>query len=304
MSLWKNLISELGKILPGKERAIELTIITLLAKGHLLIEDLPGIGKTTLALVVARSLGLSFGRIQGTPDLLPSDILGGSIFVKDKGSFVFQPGPIFNNVILFDEINRASGKTQSALLEPMEEAQTTIDGITHKLPQPFFLIATQNPIEYLGTFPLPEALLDRFLMKISLGYPPRHLELEILKRGSLREDIPKIPTILDKETLQAEQEKVKDVYVSEKILNYLMDIAEQTRKSPYILAGLSTRALLSIILAAKARAVIYDRDYVIPEDIKELFSFTVPHRLIFKEEYRQQGLAIVKEILESIPLPL
>jgi MoxR-like ATPases len=233
--LWKNFISELGKILPGKERAIELTIITLLAKGHLLIEDLPGIGKTTLALVVARSLGLSFGRIQGTPDLLPSDILGGSIYVKEKGSFVFQPGPVFNNVVLFDEINRASGKTQSALLEPMEEGQATIDGITHKLPQPFFVIATQNPIEYLGTFPLPEALLDRFLMKISLGYPPRHLELEILKRGSLREDIPKIEKLIDKEFLQAEQEKVKAVYVSEKVLNYLLDIAEATRKSPYLI---------------------------------------------------------------------
>jgi MoxR-like ATPase len=205
--LWKNFISELGKILPGKEKAIELTIITLLAKGHLLIEDLPGIGKTTLALVVARSLGLSFGRIQGTPDLLPSDILGGSIYVKEKGSFVFQPGPVFNNVVLFDEINRASGKTQSALLEPMEEGQATIDGITHKLSQPFFVIATQNPIEYLGTFPLPEALLDRFLMKISLGYPPRHLELEILKRGSLREDIPKIEKLIDKENFSKPSKK-------------------------------------------------------------------------------------------------
>jgi MoxR-like ATPase len=302
--LWKNFISEIGKILPGKERAIELTIITLLAKGHLLIEDLPGIGKTTLALVVARSLGLSFGRIQGTPDLLPSDILGGSIYVKEKGSFVFQPGPVFNNVVLFDEINRASGKTQSALLEPMEEGQATIDGITHKLPQPFFVIATQNPIEYLGTFPLPEALLDRFLMKISLGYPPRHLELEILKRGSLREDIPKIEKLIDKENLQAEQEKVKAVYVSEKVLNYLLDIAEATRKSPYLIAGLSTRALLSLMLAAKARAVIYARDYVIPEDIKELAPYTIPHRLIFKEEYSSQGLAIVKETLENIPLPL
>jgi len=302
--LWKNFIFELGKILPGKERAIELTIITLLAKGHLLIEDLPGIGKTTLALVIARSLGLSFGRIQGTPDLLPSDILGGSIYVKEKGGFIFQPGPIFNNIVLFDEINRASGKTQSALLEPMEEGQATIDGVSYKLPEPFFLIATQNPIEFLSTFPLPEALLDRFLMKISLGYPPRHLELEILKRGSLKEDIPSIPKLLDKEILQAEQEKVKEVYVSEKVLNYLLDIAEATRNSPYISAGLSTRALLSLMLAAKARAIIYGRDYVIPEDIKEIAFYTIPHRLVLREEYNTQALAIVKEILENVPLPL
>jgi len=302
--LWKNFIFELGKILPGKERAIELTIITLLAKGHLLIEDLPGIGKTTLALVIARSLGLSFGRIQGTPDLLPSDILGGSIYVKEKGGFIFQPGPIFNNIVLFDEINRASGKTQSALLEPMEEGQATIDGVSYKLPEPFFLIATQNPIEFLSTFPLPEALLDRFLMKISLGYPPRHLELEILKRGSLKEDIPSIPKVLDKEILQAEQEKVKEVYVSEKVLNYLLDIAEATRNSPYISAGLSTRALLSLMLAAKARAIIYGRDYVIPEDIKEIAFYTIPHRLVLREEYNTQALAIVKEILENVPLPL
>ncbi len=302
--LWEKIQRQLGQILPGKEKAIELTIISLLAKGHLLIEDLPGIGKTTLALVIAQSFGLSFGRIQGTPDLLPSDILGSSIYLKEEGKFVFQPGPIFNNIVLFDEINRATGKTQSALLEPMEEGQVTVEGTTYKLPQPFFLIATQNPIEYQGTFPLPEALLDRFLMKISIGYPPRSMELAILKKGSLREEIPSIPQILDLTTLDSAQREVKEIYVSEKVLDYLLSLAEETRKSPFLRAGLSTRGLLTILEAAKSRAFLYGRDYVIPEDIKALALYTIPHRLIFKEEYTLQALSIVQTLLEKIPIPL
>lgn len=295
----------LTQFLQGKEKAIELCILCLLAKGHLLIEDLPGIGKTTLALSLAKVLGLSFGRIQGTSDLLPSDITGTSVYNKSTGKFEFHKGPIFNHIVLIDEINRTPPKTQSALLEPMEEGQVTVDGQTYPLPQPFFVIATQNPIEYYGTYPLPEAQLDRFLFKISIGYPPREVERKILKIGSLKEALISLESILSEEEILNMQREVKNqIYVSEKILDYLLDLIEKTRKSAYLLAGLSTRGALSLLLAAKARAYFYKRDFVIPEDLKEIAPYSLPHRLIFKEEYKSLSKEIVKEIIESTKVPI
>ncbi len=295
----------LSHFLQGKEKAIELSLICLLAKGHLLIEDLPGTGKTTLALSLAKVLGLSFGRIQGTSDLLPSDITGTSVYNKVTGKFEFQKGPIFNHIVLVDEINRAPPKTQSALLEPMEEGQVTVDGHTYTLPKPFFVIATQNPIEYYGTYPLPEAQLDRFLFKISIGYPLREVEKEILKVGSLKEEIASLEPVLSKEEILSMQEEVRtQVYVSEKILDYLLNIVEKTRKSPYLITGLSTRGALSLLLAGKARAYFYKRDFVIPEDIKEIAPYLITHRLIFKEEYKSSATEIVKEILVNTKVPI
>lgn len=300
----KQVTEVLKEVLSGKERAVKLSLIALLAKGHLLIEDLPGVGKTTLALALSKTLGLSFGRVQGTSDLLPSDITGASIYNKKSEAFEFHRGPIFNHLVLVDEINRMSPKTQSALLEPMEEGQVTVDGITYSLPQPFFIMATQNPIEFYGTFPLPEAQLDRFLMKISLGYPQRQLEKEILKRGSLKEEIKELPSLLKPEEVRILQEKVKEVQVSEKILDYLLDLVAETRRSPYILVGLSTRGALNLIAGAKAKAFLEKRDYLIPEDIKELAPFVLIHRLIFKEEYQSEKEAIIGEILNNLRLPV
>ncbi len=290
--------------LSGKERAIELALICLLCRGHLLIEDLPGIGKTTLALALARVLGLSFSRIQGTSDLLPSDITGANLYNKKLERFEFQRGPIFANIVLVDEINRMSPKTQSAFLEPMEEGQVTVDGLTYQLPQPFFLIATQNPIEFYGTFPLPEALLDRFLMKISLGYPPKELEKEILKRGSLKEELINLTSLYQKETILEIQKEIPKVYVSQKVLDYLLELVFLTRNSPYFEVGISTRGALSLLLSAKAKAFLSERDYVVPEDIKTLFPWVISHRVIFKEEYEPSKYEIIKSFLEEVKVPI
>jgi len=300
----KKVLETLNSILQGKEKAIKLSLICLLAKGHLLIEDLPGVGKTTLALAISRVFGLSFGRIQGTSDLLPSDITGTTVYHKKTESFKFHKGPIFNHIVLVDEINRMSPKTQSALLEPMEENQVTVDGITYPLPQPFFLIATQNPIEYHGTYPLPEAQIDRFFMKISIGYPSKNLEKEILKIGSLKDSIINLEPIMDKDELIRAQKEVNQVYVSEKIIDYVLDIVEATRKNPYLLAGLSTRGALILIQVAKAKAYLEGRDFVIPEDIKDIALYTTPYRLIPKDENMINRTKIVEEILQKIKIPV
>jgi len=298
------IINTLSSYLHGKVRALKLSIIALLADGHLLIEDLPGIGKTTLAIALARCFGLNFARIQATSDLLPSDITGVSIYNKKTGEFEFRSGPIFNNIVLVDEINRATPKTQSALLEAMGERQVTIEGKTYKLPQPFFVIATQNPIELYGTFPLPEAQLDRFIMKISIGYPPREAEKEILKGGSKREELHNITPLFSKNELIEIQNQVKNIYVSDKITDYILNIVEATRKSKYFYAGLSTRGALAIVSTAKANAYLNKRDYVIPEDIKELIPYVVTHRVIFKEEYEANKEVVIKSLLENIDTPI
>ncbi|MCU4138941.1 MAG: MoxR-like ATPase [Thermodesulfobacteria bacterium] len=297
------IINTLSYYLHGKGKALKLSIIALLADGHLLIEDLPGIGKTTLAIALAKCFGLDFARIQATSDLLPSDITGISIYNKKTGEFEFRPGPIFNNIVLVDEINRTTPKTQSALLEAMGEKQVTIEGKTYKLPQPFFVIATQNPIELYGTFPLPEAQLDRFIMKISIGYPPRFAEKEILKGGSKREELHNIKPLFSKDEIISIQKQIREIYLSDKIADYILDIIEATRKSKYLYAGLSTRGALAIVATAKANAYLNKRDYVIPEDIKTLAEFVITHRVIFKEEYEGSKREIVKSLVESVKTP-
>lgn len=297
------IVRYLQTYLQGKEKAIILSLISFFSRGHLLIEDFPGLGKTSLVIALSKVLNLSFGRVQCTNDLLPTDITGLSIYNKQKGEFEFKPGPIFNNIVLVDEINRATPKTQSALLEAMAEEQVTVDGKTYKLPKPFFVIATQNPIEIYGTFPLPESQLDRFTMKISIGYPKRDAEGEILKRGSTREDLYRIQSLIDKDEILKIQEEIRNrIYLSDKIIQYILDFVEETRRNNRILLGLSTRAALSITYTAKTYAYFRDRDYVIPEDVKEMIPYIVPHRIILKEEnYSKQE--VVESILESILVP-
>ncbi len=300
----KEIIKTLSYFLHGKEKAIKLALITFFSRGHLLIEDLPGLGKTTLAIGISRILGLDFGRIQCTSDLLPTDITGLSIYNKSLEKFEFHPGPIFNNVVLVDEINRATPKTQSALLEAMGEKQVTIEGETYKLPKPFFIIATQNPVEQFGTFPLPESQMDRFMLKISIGYPSREAEREILKGGSKREELYNLKPIFNKETVLKIQEDIDRVYLSDKIVDYIIDIAEMTRREKFFSAGLSIRGTLAIAKTAKTNAYFHGRDYVIPEDIKELAIYTIPHRVIIKDEYENiSPEEIIKSIIDSTPVP-
>ena len=296
----------LSDYLQGKEKALGLSLISFFSRGHLLIEDLPGLGKTTLAIGIAKSLGLSFGRIQCTSDLLPTDITGLSIYNKSAGEFEFHPGPIFNNIVLCDEINRATPKTQSALLEAMEEKQVTIEGKTYKLPKLFCVIATQNPAEQFGTFPLPESQLDRFMMKISIGYPSRDAEKEILKIGSKREEIYLIEPVMNhEEVMHIQEEIIKKIYISDKILDYTLSIIQATRGNGYLSAGLSTRGALTITNTARTNAYFRGRDFVIPEDIRELAEYTIPHRVIFKEEYENLNKReIIKSLVDEIPAPL
>jgi len=299
------IIDLLSPYLHGKETALQLALVCFFSRGHLLIEDLPGLGKTTLAIALAKVLGLTFGRIQCTSDLLPSDITGLSIFNKNSSTFEFQPGPIFNHIVLVDEINRATPKTQSALLEAMGEKQVTIEGRTYDLPRPFFVIATQNPAEQFGTFPLPESQMDRFMMKISIGYPPREAEKEILKGGSRRRELYSIKPLMDKEGALEIQETIKKgVYVSDKVLEYLLNVVDATRKSKYLTAGLSTRGALALTHTAKTDAYFQGKDFIVPENIRRLAQYVIPHRVLFKEEYESTNKKeIVKSILGEIPVP-
>ena len=299
-------IARLSNYIHGKERSLKLALICAFSKGHLLIEDFPGLGKTTLAIAIAKMLGLSFARVQCTSDLLPTDITGLSVYNRNSGMFEFHPGPIFNNIILVDEINRATPKTQSALLEAMGERQVTIEGKTWNLPHPFFVIATQNPAEHFGTFPLPESQMDRFMLKISIGYPPREAEKEILRGGSRRRELYSMePVMSQKEVVEIQEIIRKKIYVSERILDYLLDIVEATRKSEYLVAGLSTRGALAILHAARTHAFFTGRDFVVPENIKAMAEYVIPHRLLYKEEYNQSDRKeIVQSILEKVPTPV
>ncbi|WP_353684824.1 MoxR family ATPase [Thermodesulfovibrio sp. 3907-1M] len=296
------ILESLQSCLQGKEKAIILSLIAIFSKGHLLIEDFPGLGKTSLAIALSKVLNLSFGRIQCTNDLLPTDITGLSIYSKNTGEFEFKPGPIFNNIVLVDEINRATPKTQSALLEAMAEEQVTVDGKTYKLPKPFFVIATQNPVEIYGTFPLPESQLDRFMMKISIGYPDREAEKQILKEGSSRENLYRLTAAIEKEEIIKIQNEIKQIYISEKIINWIIDFVNATRQDSRILLGISTRAALAITTTAKAYAYFKGRDYVIPEDVKEMIPFVVPHRIILKEEETLKQ-EVISSILQGISTP-
>ena len=301
------MIENVEQVIVGKRQAIEYLLVALLCEGHVLLEDVPGSGKTMLARSIATSLGIQFKRIQCTPDLLPNDITGVSIFNQKSGEFEFRPGPIFVNILLADEINRATPRTQAALLEAMQEQQVTVDGITHDLPRPFLVLATQNPIEYEGTFPLPEAQLDRFLMRLSLGYPSRQDERRILTNLWREHPITKLGRVVDGTDILSLQKRVWDVHVDDTLQEYVVVLAEGTRIHPDLALGVSPRGSLALLKAAQALAAIRGRDYVVPEDIKTLVPLTMSHRLILKPEAELRGrtsLTILEDLLEKTPLDL
>ena len=300
----------ISRVIKGKPLVIEMTVVALLARGHLLLEDVPGVGKTTLAHSLARSLDCSFKRIQFTSDLLPSDIVGVSIFNRQKQAFEFMPGPIFANVVLADEINRTTPKTQSSLLEAMSEAQISVDNQTHPLSQPFMVIATQNPSEYHGTFPLPESQLDRFLMRLRIGYPSLEEERKVLDRSpSLHpaEDLQPILTAQDVLDLQAQVDKV---FVDESLTEYLLSIVQATRQSDLLSLGVSTRGALALNRAAKALALVRGRTYCLPDDIKELAPTVLSHRIMVtrmhgvRQQSFEQAERIIQDIVDSVPVPV
>ncbi len=293
------------RYLRGKIQAIRLAIIGLLADGHILLEDIPGLGKTTLALALSRVLGLDFGRIQCTSDLLPSDITGLSIFDREQGQFKFVPGPIFSNLLLVDEINRAMPRTQSALLEAMEEGRVTVEGVTYPLPEPFMVVATQNPVEQVGTYPLPESQLDRFSLCTGIGYPPEAVEKSIIRSGGIREQLRELQPLISHEQILEAKAAVRDqVYLSEKVTDYLFALIAATRESPLILSGISTRGGLTLAAAAKAAAYLDGRDHVLPEDVKAVALAGGAHRLILRPEQETLGKReVLKSLLQKIPVP-
>ncbi|MBG4175064.1 AAA family ATPase [Pseudomonas aeruginosa] len=295
-------LKAVDEILLGKDRQVRLALACLLARGHLLIEDLPGMGKTTLSHALARVLGLSFQRIQFTSDLLPGDILGTSVFDKDSGQFVFHPGPIFAELVLADEINRATPKSQSALLEAMEEGQVTIEGATRPLPEPFFVIATQNPASQGGTFSLPESQLDRFLMRLSLGYPGRAAERSLLLGEARRDLLPRLEPLLDHAALAAFQAEVPKVRASDALVDYVLRLVEATRTQPAFALGLSPRGSLALLAAARAWALLAGRDYVIPEDVQAGLPAVAGHRLRDQADPTGHGGgALVQWLLREVP---
>jgi len=302
----EQVIENVEKVIVGKRSAVELAVIGLLSQGHLLIEDVPGVGKTMLARSLARSIGCSFGRIQFTPDMLPSDVTGVSIFNQATRKFEFRPGPVMAQVVLSDEINRATPKTQAALLEAMEERQVTVDGVTHPLPRPFIVLATQNPIEYEGTFPLPEAQLDRFLLRIRLGYPEVDDEIDILDRQQFRHPVEKLEPVATAEEVSLAQEEIKTVYISPAIKNYIVNLVEKTRKHSDVYLGASPRGSLTLYRTGQARAAIRGRDFVLPDDIKSLALSTLAHRVILSPQARLRDLAaeqVIEDILDTLPVP-
>ncbi len=300
--MFSTLLQTAGTIISGKEEQLKLAIACLLAKGHLLIEDLPGMGKTTLAHLLAKLFGLDYSRIQFTSDMLPADIIGVSIFDKNTTEFRFHPGPVFSQLVLADEINRATAKTQSALLEAMEEQQITMDGKTYQLDDPFFVIATQNPQTQAGTFPLPESQLDRFLMRIVLGYPNRQTERGILSGADRRELLQDIPALFSTEQLVRMQQQIREIHISSALLDYVQDILQFSRHSPYFLTGLSPRAGLALLRAAQAWAFIHNREMVIPDDIKAVLPSIVLHRLNIKTDQQQTDQQVIN-LFNDLPIP-
>jgi MoxR-like ATPase len=299
-------LSNVSHVLMGKRREIELALIALASQGHILIEDVPGVGKTMLAKTLAKSIGCSFRRIQFTPDLLPSDVTGVSIFNQKTEQFEFRPGPVMAQIVLADEINRATPKTQSALLESMEERHLTVDGVTYPLPVPFMVMATQNPIEYEGTFPLPEAQLDRFLMRIRLGYPSRTDEVAILDSQQLAHPIESIDQVVEAEDLAAVHRAVREVRVDDAIRQYIVDIVAATRVHPDVYLGASPRGSLGLYRTAQAAALLSGRDYVIPDDVKPLVEPVLAHRVIMNPAARVrsvQSSTIVEEIVHTVTVP-
>ena len=304
--LGEKLNDNLGKVIIGKDDPITLTIIAILCQGHILIEDVPGVGKTMLARSLAKSLGCSFKRIQFTPDMLPSDVTGVSIYNQNTREFEFRPGPLMAQIVLGDEINRATPKTQSALLEAMEERQMTVDGTTYLLPQPFMVMATQNPIEYEGTFPLPEAQLDRFLMRIDLGYTSLSNEIKILEQQKMNHPINALESVVSLEEILIGQEMIKQVHVSQPVERYIVELVRETREHPDVYLGASPRGSLGLFRASQARAALLGRDYVLPDDIKILASNILSHRIVVSPSARLTDVSasrIVKEIIDSLAIP-
>ncbi|MBU2611159.1 MAG: MoxR family ATPase [Chloroflexi bacterium] len=305
-SFGKRLIENLERVIVGKRQTVELIVIGLLCQGHVLIEDVPGVGKTVLARSLAKSLGCTFNRLQFTPDMLPSDVTGVSIYNQANGKFEFRKGPIFAQIVLVDEINRTTPKTQSALLEAMEERQATVDGTTHLMPKPFMVLATQNPIEYEGTFPLPEAQLDRFLLRVRLGYPSPADEIEVLERQQLRHPIEDLAPVIKVRELLAAMEAIKKVYVSKPVKRYIVELVNRTRQNNDVYLGASPRGSLALFRTGQARAALAGRDFVLPDDIKALAAPVLAHRIILNPEARLRELSperLVTEILENMSVP-
>lgn len=299
----KSILDQLNTVLVGKTLQVQDCVGCLLAGGHLLIEDVPGVGKTTLAHALARTFGLQFSRVQFTADLMPSDLAGVSVFERSKEAFVFHPGPVFAQVLLADEINRASPKTQSALLEAMEEKQVTVEGETRPLPSPFFVIATQNPHDQLGTYALPESQMDRFLMRISLGYPDRQAERQLLAGTDRRDLVTRLPPLLTADELLQLQQAVLRTHVADPLLDYVQDLIAATRSGRWFLQGLSPRAGIALVRAAQAQALTSGRDYVAPDDVQAILPQTVAHRMIPVSDAGRGAVEQVRAMLEAVPLP-
>jgi MoxR-like ATPase len=302
----QRIITNVEKVIIGKRHEIQLTVNGLLAQGHILIEDVPGVGKTVLAKSLARSIGCSFKRIQFTPDMLPSDITGISMFNQKTREFEFRPGPVHAQIVVTDEINRATPKTHAALLEAMEERQVTVDGTTYPMDRPFLVLATQNPIEYEGTFPLPEAQLDRFLLRISLGYPEKEDEVRVLDSQQFQHPVDQLEQVVSVDELLAAQEKLKEVFVDPLIKSYIVELVRQTRRHPDVYLGASPRGSLALYKSGQARAASMGRDYVIPDDVKALAVSALAHRVIIGPAARIKDVdsrAVVQEIINSVPVP-
>lgn len=302
-----SIIDNMSKVIIGKKEVAQLSVAALLAGGHILLEDVPGVGKTMLVRALAKSTGANFRRIQFTPDLLPSDVVGVSIYNPKEMAFEFRPGPIMGNIVLADEINRTSPKTQSALLEGMEESSVTVDGETLSIPKPFFVMATQNPIEHEGTYPLPEAQLDRFIMKLKMGYPLPSEEVEVLNRLEHSIPIDDLETVITLEELLDLQKEVKQVHVSDVLKAYIVELASRTRHDPYVYLGASPRASIALMRISQSYALMQGRDYVTPDDIQYLAPFVFAHRIILKPEARYEGVVthdIVKEMIKRTPVPV
>ncbi|WP_102272805.1 AAA family ATPase [Cytobacillus massiliigabonensis] len=301
------ILENIEKVMIGKRSVAELSIIALLAEGHVLLEDVPGVGKTMMVRALAKSVGANFRRIQFTPDLLPSDVTGVSIYNPKEMEFQFRPGPIMGNIILADEINRTSPKTQSALLEGMEESSVTIDGVTHKLEKPFFVMATQNPIEYEGTYPLPEAQLDRFLLKMKMGYPDMADEIEVLNRVQKVRPIDELEPVIDLKELRELQTQIKEVHVDDTIKRYIVELASRTRAHASVYLGVSPRGSIALMKAAQSYAFMYGRDYVLPDDIQYLAPSVFAHRIILKSEAKFEGIRaeeVVDRVVSRVPVPV
>lgn len=307
MDKTQDILNAISRVIIGKKKVISSILAGILGGGHLLIEDVPGTGKTTFSKVMAKTLGCTFKRIQFTPDLMPSDILGLSVYDRQNGEFVFKPGPIMSQFVLADEINRTSPKTQAALLEAMAERQVTVDGVTHVLPEPFIVIATQNPIEYEGTYPLPEAQLDRFMMRLALGYPEIEDEQKILQIGSGNTFFEEVKMVITADELTSMQQKTEQVYMAETLQHYIARLTKETRTHPELLLGVSSRGAQHLYRVAKGVALIQGRDYVLPDDIQSMVISVFAHRLILKPEARLKGKSgsdILKEILDQIYVPV